>query len=122
MAKIVVTINHNWHAIAALAGSNREQLSHDPNNDELEVPDVTQPALDAAFADYTANQVARDTAFLQSEIDTETDKVRDDFDDQRILKAFAELLVDELNVLRQLHGLPARTFAQLRTAIRSKIT
>ena len=35
------------------------------------------------------------------------------------LRQVLRILIDELNTLRALHGLPARTLAQLRTAIRN---
>lgn len=46
---------------------------------------------------------------------------KDRFDNERLLKAFAELVIDQFNVLRAIEGLPDLTFAQLRTAIRNKI-
>ncbi len=124
MAKVIVTASHNKEAIADLAGSDRQNLTFHPNASELEVPDVTQAALDAAFADYIANQVDRDNDFADKLANQETDRVRNTFDDdeRRLLRAFAELLVDELNTLRAFHGLAPRTLAQLRTAIRNKIT
>jgi len=42
-------------------------------------------------------------------------------DDERVLRAFAEVVMDELNNLRAEHGLPARTLSQLVTAIKNKI-
>ncbi len=122
MAKVTILPGQNLNAIADLAGSNRQNLSL--VDDEFEVPDVTQAALDAAFADYVANQAARDTAFAQAQTDEETQKVKDTFDDEerRLLRAFAEVVKDEINILRGQHGLAARTLAQLRTAIRNKVT
>lgn len=51
--------------------------------------------------------------------DKEEEKTR--FDNELLLKAFAELVIDQFNVLRVIEGLPDLTFAQLRTAIRDKI-
>ncbi len=119
MAKVTVQISHNLRALADLAGSNLEDLSL--SGDEFEVADVTQGALDAALIGYVADQANIDAAFTQVEVDTELDKERDELDSQKILKAFAELLVDEFNILRAIEGLPPRTFAQLRTAIRNKV-
>lgn len=119
MAKVTVLVSHNLRALADHAGSNLEELAL--TEDELEVPDVTQAALDAALITYAANQAAIDAAFTQVEIDTELDKERDELDNQKILKALAELLVDEFNILRVIEGLPPRTFDQLRTAIRNKV-
>lgn len=121
MATITVLPTFDLNALAHLAGSNRQNLTL--VGDEFDVPDVSQPDLDAALVDYTANQAARDSAFVQVRTDAETSRVQDSFDDdeRRLLRGFAELLIDELNTLRTLHSLPDRTFAQLRTALRNKI-
>lgn len=39
-----------------------------------------------------------------------------------IFRAFAEVMKDEINVLRAQHSLPDRTISQLKTAIKNKIT
>ncbi len=124
MAKIIVLASHNIRALAFVAGSDLKALTFRPDDLELDVPDVTQPALDAAFADYTANQAARDATFVQAEADEETQRVKDTFDDaeRRLLRAFAEVVKDEINILRGQHGLADRTLAQLRTAIKNKVT
>ena len=121
MAKVTILPGHNLNALAHLAGSNRQNLTL--VGDEFDVPDVTQPDLDTALADYIANQTARDATFVQVQADVETNRVQDTFDDdeRRLLRAFAGLLIDELNTLRTLHGLPDRTSAQLRTSLRNKV-
>ena len=123
MAKIIVQPGHNLRALAAHAGSNLQQLRFRPNEQELEVEDVTQPALDTALVDYTANQATIDAAFQATEDDAETLKVQDSFDadELRILRALVTLIMKELNILRANDGLPDRTFAQLRTALRNEI-
>lgn len=40
---------------------------------------------------------------------------------ETILRAFAEVVLDEINALRAEHLLPARTLSQLRDAIRNKL-
>lgn len=40
---------------------------------------------------------------------------------RRVAKAFSEVAIDEFNILRDLHGLPDRTLAQLATAIKNKL-
>lgn len=40
---------------------------------------------------------------------------------EEILRAFASVMVDEINILRANHSLPDRTLAQLKTAIRNKM-
>jgi hypothetical protein len=120
MAKVTVLVSHNLRALADLAGSNLQELSL--TDDEFEVPDVTQAALDAALIGYVADQANIDAAFTQTEVDAGLDEERDKLDSEKILKAFAEMVVDEFNILRAIEGLPPRTFAQLRTAIRNKVT
>lgn len=68
-----------------------------------------------------AAQAAIDAALAATRLTRQRDGAKGEFDAQRVLKALAELLVDEFNVLRVIEGLPPRTFAQLRTAIRNKI-
>ena len=68
-----------------------------------------------------ATQAIIDAAEAAARLANEKDNAKTDFDAQRVLKALAELLVDEFNALRSLHALPPRTFAQLRTAIQAKI-
>lgn len=40
---------------------------------------------------------------------------------EALLRAFALVVLDEINVLRAQHGLAARTAAQLKTAVRNKL-
>jgi len=42
--------------------------------------------------------------------------------DIKMLKAFAEIIMDELNILRDQHGLAPRTMAQLKTAMKNKLS
>ena len=50
------------------------------------------------------------------------DNIADDIDQaQTYLKAFAEVMLDQLNTLRAEHALPAATLAQLKTAVRNKL-
>lgn len=121
MASIILPVGLDPNVLADLAGSNRQNLSLEADR-TLDVPDVGQPALNAALVDYQANQAARESAFAQAQGVVVLDRERDRLDNEKILKAFAELLVDEFNILRALHSLPDRTFAQLRTAIRNKVT
>ena len=41
---------------------------------------------------------------------------------RRVITAFAVILVDEINILRNEHGLPERTLEQLKTAIINRIS
>lgn len=121
MAKVVVTTGHDWRKIAELAGADSNENMFDPATNELEVVGVTQAALNTAFATYTGDQANIDAATAAAREVVEKDQAKGNFDSQKVLVAFAKLLIKELNTLRALHGLPDRTFAQLRTALRNEI-
>lgn len=120
MGTVTLTATQNAGAYADFAAPTN-LYTFDPSSLELVVPDAAQATLDTALVNYAANQVAIDAAFTQARTDEALDRERDELDNQKILKALAELLVDEFNILRALHSLPLRTFAQLRTAIRNKV-
>jgi hypothetical protein len=69
---------------------------------------------DAAWA--AIPQALKDTA------KSEAQEERKDFEVQfqKLLKAFALVVLDEINVLRQQHGLPVRTTAQLKAAVKAR--
>lgn len=121
MAKVVVTFAHDWRKIAELAGADPDENMFDPPTSELEVVGVTQAVLDGAFADYTADQVNIDAGTLAARKSKEKERAKKQFDSQELFVAFAKLLIKELNTLRAIHGLPDRTFAQLRNALRNEI-
>ncbi len=110
-----------WLAIADLAGSALDNIGFDSLTDSLTVPDVDQATLDAALVTYNADPAAADAAWAQKFADMETTRKQAEFDDREVLRAFAKLIMNELNILRALHSLPPRTFDQLRTAIRDEI-
>ena len=68
-----------------------------------------------------AGKDAVDAAILASETQQDKSLAKDIIDSERVLKAFAEVVMDELNNLRAEHGLPVRTLSQLVTAIKNKI-
>lgn len=68
-----------------------------------------------------AEQDVIDDAFAATQATRAKEEEKNRFDNERLLKAFAELVIDQFNVLRAIEGLPDLTFAQLRTAIRDKI-
>jgi len=70
------------------------------------------------------DQAARDAADVQETADIvagERTAGKQQFDDERILKALALVILDEINILRSQHGLAARTKMQFANAIRSKV-
>lgn len=124
MAKVTLPTGRNFHAFNNHLGKIGESFSFNEATDEYEVDTVTQAVLDAAVITYTADLANINAAWTQLLIDMETQRVKDTFDDdeRRLLRAFAELLIDEFNTLRVFHGLAPRTFAQFRNAIKNKIT
>ena len=67
------------------------------------------------------DQAARD-AVDAAALSATKDAVADELDAQTtVMRAFAEVVVDEINILRAQHSLPDRTLAQLKTAVRGKL-
>jgi len=80
---------------------------------------IAQPIIDAIDASAAADATwerdrARDAAKTQLAEITSPAEIK-------LLKAILGLLVDEVNTLRGLHGLPTRTMAQVRAAIAAKL-
>ncbi len=121
MAKVVVTTSQDWMKIASLAGGDPKQTVYYPGTTELEVPDVTQAALDAALTDYNANQATYDAATAAatdaSSKTTAKAKLRDD----KCLLGILKGVVGEINLLRDEHSLVNRTEAQVLAGIDSNI-
>lgn len=122
MAKITVQPGHNVRALAAHAGSVvKGQIGFRPSNSELEVADVSQPDLDAALVDYTANQAAIDTAFQATEDATTVGELQQEFGGDRIIQALTEVMRIELNVLRASIPLPDISAGQMDGKVKQKI-
>ncbi len=67
------------------------------------------------------DQVARD-AVDAAEDSAQLDAIADQLTQTRsIMRAFAEVVLDEINALRAQHSLPTRTLTQLRNAVRGKL-
>lgn len=121
MAKVVVTNSQDWRKIAELAGGDPLLIMHDPATNELEVADVTQALLDQALIDYVADQTNIDAATQAARDTSLKDGEKNWYDQKRLFRALVEVLLDEINALRVIEGLPERTLAQARTAIEGKI-
>ena len=97
----------------------------DPANNQFEIAKgfISQAQLDQFAIDYAADQANADAAADQAATDRDTARVKDSFDagELRLLRAFAKLLLREINDLRGQHGLAPRTFAQFRTALRNEL-
>jgi hypothetical protein len=67
------------------------------------------------------DQTARD-ALDAAEDTAQLDAISDELDQARtIMRAFAEVMLDQVNALRADHGRAALTLAQLKTAVRGKL-
>jgi len=65
-----------------------------------------------------SEQDAVDAAILSAQ----RDDLANEIDSlETFMKGFAEVMLDQLNTLRDLHGLPAGSIAQLKTAVRNKL-
>ncbi len=120
MAKTVVTLAQDWVKITEMCGGDRKLIMFDPDTSELEVPDVTQAALDTAVADYIVNQVDIDAATEAAEDTTEKTTAKGTVD-SRVFVALVEGIVSEINLLRAEHSLTPRTLAQVKTFIKGRI-
>jgi hypothetical protein len=138
--RVTSSLLEDWVKIAELAGADPFVSTWHPGTSELEVESVDQATLDTAHAAYLADQVNIDAATRQAQINATRDVDKNNYDAKRVLQAMAELLVDEINTLRQqfntttgqINVLPGagsvtvttfddRTVAQARSAIRNKI-
>ena len=77
-----------------------------------------------AFPDQTvtlADQATRD-AIDAAELVSSRDDLADEIDAlESYSRAFALIVMDEINILRGQHGLPLRTAAQLKNALRNRL-
>lgn len=120
MAKVVVDTSQDWVKITEMCGGDRKLIMYDPDTSELEVPDVTQAALDTALADYIVNRddIEAAKAAAQETASKDTQKIRLS---EPAFNALIDGLVSEINLLRAEHSLTPRTVAQVKTYIESRI-
>lgn len=121
MAKVAVLMSQDWLKITDLAGGDPKQTMYAPATAELEVPDVTQVALDAALVDYVANQTTYDD--LAAAVTDASSKAvaKGKLRDDKCLMAILQGIVGEINLLRTQHSLTLRTEAQVLAALDSNI-
>ncbi len=124
MGKITLPVGGVPAAFNNHLGQHGKDWSFFESVNEFETQHASQAAMDASLITYAADQANIDATLVQLELDEETQRVKDTFDDKerRLLRAFAEVIKDEINILRGQHGLADRTLAQLRTAIKNKVT
>lgn len=68
-----------------------------------------------------ATRDARDAELAAVALTNKRESLKARYDTEDLLKAFADVMIDEINILRQQHALADRTAAQLRTALRNKL-
>lgn len=104
-----------------------QEVFDDDNNN---VPDDAVTITDEEFSmfndpryGFSDFEIVGGTLSLLTEADNNA-KTRaiEKFNSPEILRAFAEIIVDELNTLRANDGLPPRTMAQLKTAMKTKLS
>ena len=121
MAKVVVTMSQDWMKIAELAAGDPKQTIYHPATTELEVPVVTQAALDAALTDYVANQSTYDAATAAVKDLASKAVAKGRLATDKCLQGILLGIKGEINLLRAEHALAARTTAQIQAAIESNI-
>jgi hypothetical protein len=119
--KVVATLSHDWVKIAEMAGADPFLNIWHPATTELEVESADQATLDTAFASYVADQTNIDAATAADQETAEKDSEKEAYDVRRLFRALVEILLDEINILRTIEGLPNRTIDQARSAIRNTI-
>ena len=124
MGKITLPVGGVPAAFNNHLGQHGKDWSFFESANDFETQHASQAAMNASLITYIADQANIDATLVQLELDEETQRVKDTFDDKerRLLRAFAEVVKDEINILRGQHGLADRTLAQLRTAIKNKVT
>ena len=121
MSKLTLLPGHNFEALNDFAGNEGLMTGWDSTALELEMPDIDQATADQALIDYAADQANIDANFADKRADQAKDRKKDEFDDKDDLTALIKVMVDELNVLRAIEGLPDLNFGQVNASIRNRI-
>ncbi len=136
--RVTSSLTEDWVKIAELASADPFLNIWHPGTLELECETVDQAALDTAHTAYVADQANIDAATAAANQDALREVEKKWYDDKRTWRAIVELLIDEVNVLRQQFNATTtelnaidpsvtvttfndRTMAQARTAVRNKI-
>ncbi len=136
--RVTSSLTEDWVKIAELASADPFLNIWHPGTLELECETVDQATLDTAHTAYVADQVNIDAATAAANQDALRDVEKRWYDDKRTWRALAELMINELNILRQqlnqttteanavsptitVTTFTDRTLAQARTAIRNNI-
>jgi hypothetical protein len=121
MGKVTLLAGHNFHSFARHVGAMDQMIVFDPGTLEVELPDIDQPAMDAGLITYAADQANLDNDFADDLEDQVAEFGRNLFDEKIDLTALIKVMVDELNAVRTVNGLPDLNFGLVNAAIRQRI-
>ena len=91
------------------------------------IEDPVLPTVESKYWNISGDTVSemsqpQKDAIDAAELEVRRDGVSDQLDPvEDILRAFALVVLDEINTLRSQHGLANRTIAQLKNAVRAKL-
>lgn len=96
---------------------------HDPDlSAVIDIDPIYWKESGGIFSGMTViERAAKDSQIATSERDRDRRIAKGSIDNERVLRAFAAVIMDEINILRGQHNLAARTLSQLVTAIKTKI-
>ena len=104
----------------------QEAFDEDNNNvpvDAVTITDVEFAMFNNPRYNFGDFEIVNGSLALIAEADDNMKaRIIDGFDSPKMLKAFAEIVMDELNILRAGAGLDPRTMAQLKTARKNKLS
>lgn len=96
---------------------------HDPDlSAVIDVDPIYWKETGGVFSEMTLTEKGvKDAQIAAANADGARRIAKRRIDDERVLRAFAEVVMDEINILRAQHGMADRTLSQLVTAIKGKI-
>ena len=136
--RVTSSLTEDWVKIAEMASADPFLNIWHPNTLELECETLDQATLNTAHTAYVADQANIDAATEVTKQDAIREVEKKWYDDKRTWVAVAELLINEINILRQqlnqttteanavaasitVTNFTDRTLAQARTGIRASI-
>lgn len=107
----------------ALAKYDIAYFWHDPDLSAVaDVDPIYWKETGGVFSEMTLTEKGvKDAQIAAADADRDRRIAKRRIDNERMLRAFAEVVMDEINILRGQHGLADRTMSQLVTAIKGKI-
>jgi len=100
-----------------------EHYWHDPDlTDVIDVNPIYWKEVDGDFSEMDSTEkINKDIEIETAIINSDKHYAKREIDNNDVLKAFAWVLVNEINTLRAQHGLNPRTLQQLVDAIKNKL-